>query len=494
MGIYTSTRSDIETSISKAIVKGIADDGGLFVPKNINDLKLDYKSLVGKSYKEIAFAVFRLFFDDFSDEEIRYCIDGAYTDSFKTSEVVEISKVANFYELELYHGPTCAFKDVALQFLPFSMQVSKKKNDIDSKVMILTATSGDTGKAALEGFKNIDGIDITVFYPKGKVSDIQEKQMVSTDGKNTHVASINGNFDDCQRIVKDIFADKEVEKELADKGIILSSANSINISRLLPQVVYYVYSYIKLLERNEIEEDELINFTVPTGNFGNILAGLYAKRIGVPINKLICASNSNNVLTEFLKTGVYDRNREFYKTISPSMDILVSSNVERLIYEIAAHKQMGVSKKMEDLKTSGRYELCEHCTASMKEDFYADYTTDEQCLEEIKNTLINDHKLIDTHTACASSVYRRYVEETGDSTKTVVVSTASPYKFSKDVLRALVDEIPANEYECIKKLNEISKEEIPSSIAELQNKEVKHNTNLNIDEALNYVLALAEGK
>lgn len=493
MSIYTSTKDNQKNyTFSKAIIDGISEDGGLFVLKDITQYKINLAQLQLKSYTDTCMYVLRAFKDDFTDDELRKCVNEAYDKSFKTREVAEINKVSNYYLLELYHGPTAAFKDIALQFLPKSLQVAKIKNNISYDIMVLTATSGDTGKAALEGFKNIDGIKIVCFYPYNLVSKIQEKQMISTNGNNTYVTSVDGNFDDCQKIVKDIFNDYDFNQELLKQNIILSSANSINISRLVPQIVYYFYSYIELVDTNVIKLNDPINFVVPTGNFGNILAGYYSYLLGLPINKLICASNQNNVLTDFINTGIYNRNRHLFKTISPSMDIIVSSNIERLLYELLNHSSSKVKALMDQLSKDGQYSLEKETLNKLQDKFYAGFSDDKETANEIKTTFINDHKLIDPHTACASKVYKDYLKDTNDKTTTIILSTASPYKFAKDVYLAITDEFIEDEFECIDQLYKLSNQEIPSNILNLQKEIIHHNSKIAINEAKEYILKITE--
>ena len=410
MGLYyKSTRnSNLKVTASEAILKGLAPDGGLFVPSELPKLDVSMSDLKGKTYQEIAYLVMKQFLTDFTEEELKSCIDKAYDSKFDTEEIAPLVKVDDTYYMELFHGATIAFKDMALSILPHLMTTSAKKNDVKNEIVILTATSGDTGKAALAGFADVEGTRIIVFYPKNGVSKVQELQMVTQRGENVNVVAIHGNFDNAQSGVKAMFEDKELAEELAKKGYQFSSANSINIGRLVPQVVYYVNAYAKLLENEEIEDGEKINVVVPTGNFGNILAAFYAKNMGIPIAKLICASNENKVLYDFFTTGTYDKNREFMLTSSPSMDILISSNLERLIYRIAGNDAAKNADFMKALNTNGKYEI----TPAMKEqlaDFYGNYTSEEETAEGIRNLYEKTGYIIDTHTAVATGVYHKYL-------------------------------------------------------------------------------------
>ncbi|MCR5743259.1 MAG: threonine synthase [Lachnospiraceae bacterium] len=475
--LYRSTRGHNEpVKASQAILQGLAVDGGLFVPDRLPVLDVPVASLAGKDYREIAYIVMKQFLTDFTEEELKACIAGAYDDKFDTKELVPVVKVDGAYHLELFHGATIAFKDMALSILPHFMVTALKKNHVDKEIVILTATSGDTGKAALAGFANVPGTRIIVFYPKDGVSKIQELQMVTQKGDNTAVVGIKGNFDDAQTGVKEIFSDKAMGEKIASAGFQFSSANSINIGRLVPQVVYYVYAYAKLLERGEIADGEKINVVVPTGNFGNILAAFYAKNMGIPIGKLICASNENKVLFDFFETGVYDKNREFKLTSSPSMDILVSSNLERLIYKIVGGDADKCAALMQALKTNGKYEIGASEKAELS-DFVGGYATEEQTAQRIREVYEKEGYIMDTHTAVASYVYDNYRKTTGDNTKTVLASTASPYKFLTAVLSA-IDELPAeiadDEFAKVDKLNAVSHVAVPKAVEELRSAPVLH--------------------
>ena len=458
-----------------AILKGLAADGGLFMPDHIPALDCSLEELSHKTYQEVAYAVMKQFLTDFTEEELKTCIERAYDSKFDTEEIAPLVKADGAYYLELFHGSTIAFKDMALSILPHLMTVSAKKNHAENTIVILTATSGDTGKAAMAGFADVEGTRIIVFYPKDGVSRVQELQMLTQKGANTSVVGISGNFDDAQSGVKKIFGDKEFAKELAGRGYQLSSANSINIGRLVPQVVYYVYAYAKLLENGEIENGEKINVTVPTGNFGNILAAYFAKQMGVPIDKLICASNDNKVLYDFFKTGVYDKNRPFILTSSPSMDILISSNLERLIYLSTGCDAEETKKRMEELSKDGKYSVTGEMRARMA-DFVGGYADQAANAAEIKRLYDETGYMIDTHTGVASCVYHNYVKETGDTKKTVIASTASPYKFSRSVMEAIFgSEEGKGEFELIDEMEKASGVKIPQAIEEIRKAEIRHN-------------------
>ena len=474
--LYKSTRNaDKTVTASEAILKGLADDGGLFVPVSVPKLDVTMDELKHMSYQETAYEVMKKFLTDFTEEELKHCINSAYDSKFDTEVIAPLVKVGDTYHLELFHGATIAFKDMALSILPHLMITSARKNQVKNDIVILTATSGDTGKAALAGFADVPGTKIIVFYPKGGVSRVQELQMLTQKGANTSVVGISGNFDDAQSGVKKIFGDKEFAKELAGRGYQLSSANSINIGRLVPQVVYYVYAYAKLLENGEIENGEKINVTVPTGNFGNILAAYFAKQMGVPIDKLICASNDNKVLYDFFKTGVYDKNRPFILTSSPSMDILISSNLERLIYLSTGCDAEETKKRMEELSKDGKYSVTDEMRARMA-DFVGGYADQAANAAEIKRLYDETGYMIDTHTGVASCVYHNYVKETGDTKKTVIASTASPYKFSRSVMEAIFgSEEGKGEFELIDEMEKASGVKIPQAIEEIRKAEIRHN-------------------
>ena len=482
--MYTSTRNANEkVTASQAILKGLAEDGGLFVPEQLPTLDKTVDELAGMTYQETAYEVMKKFLTDFTEEELKNCINAAYDSKFDTEEIAPLVQADGAYYLELFHGSTIAFKDMALSILPHLMITSARKNQVKNDIVILTATSGDTGKAALAGFADVKGTKIIVFYPKNGVSPIQEKQMVTQKGDNTFVVGIHGNFDQAQTGVKKILGDKEMAAELAAEGYQFSSANSINIGRLVPQIVYYVYAYAKLYANGVIGKDERINVVVPTGNFGNILAAFYAKNMGIPIAKLICASNENKVLYDFFTTGTYDKNREFMLTSSPSMDILISSNLERLIYRIAGNDAAKNADFMKALNTNGKYEI----TPAMKEqlaDFYGNYTSEEETAEEIRNLYEKTGYIIDTHTAVATGVYHKYLKDTKDTdTKTVIASTASPFKFTRSVMDAIDKKYDAmTDFELVDELSKIGNVKIPNAIEEIRTAEVRHKTVCEVDE------------
>ena len=481
--LYKSTRDAEKTvTASQAILKGMADDGGLFVPVSIPKLPVSLGELKEMTYQEIAYTVMKEFLTDFTEEELKSCIAKAYDSKFDTEEIAPLAKVEDAYYLELFHGATIAFKDMALSILPHLLTTSAKKNQVKNEIVILTATSGDTGKAALAGFADVEGTKIIVFYPKNGVSRVQELQMVTQKGDNTSVVAIHGNFDNAQSGVKAMFENKELEKELNEAGYQFSSANSINIGRLVPQVVYYVYAYAKLLQNEEIAEDEEINVVVPTGNFGNILSAYYAKNMGIPIAKLICASNENKVLYDFFQTGTYDRNREFVLTTSPSMDILISSNLERLIYKISGEDARKDTDLMTELKTKGSYAITGEMKANLA-DFAAGYATEEQVAKTIHDVYEDTGYVMDTHTAVAATVYKAYREDSKDDRKTVIASTASPYKFAGSVMSAIDPKYKGQDnFKLIEELQKVSGTEIPNAIKEIMNAEIRHNTECDVDQ------------
>jgi len=481
--MYQSTRSTgKKVTASQAILKGLADDGGLFVPDAIPQLDVSLDEIAKMNYQETAYQVMKQFFTDFTQEELEKCIERAYDAKFDTKEIAPLVEKDGVYYLELFHGATIAFKDMALSILPHLLTTSAKKNHITNQIVILTATSGDTGKAALAGFADVEGTSIIVFYPKNGVSAIQERQMVTQKGANTKVVGITGNFDDAQSGVKAMFNNKELAKAMNAKGYQFSSANSINIGRLVPQVVYYVYAYAKLLQNEEIAEDEEINVVVPTGNFGNILAAYYAKNMGIPIAKLICASNENKVLYDFFQTGTYDRNREFVLTTSPSMDILISSNLERLIYKISGEDARKDTDLMTELKTKGSYAITGEMKANLA-DFAAGYATEEQVAKTIHDIYEDTGYVMDTHTAVAATVYKAYREDSKDDRKTVIASTASPYKFAGSVMSAIDPKYKGqDDFKLIEELQKVSGTEIPNAIKEIMNAEIRHNTECDVDQ------------
>jgi threonine synthase len=473
--LYNSTRnSEKKVTASQAILKGLAEDGGLFVPQSIPALDVPLHKLKSMSYQEVAYEVMKLFLTDFTEEELKSCIANAYDSKFDTEEIAPLVYADHAYYLELFHGKTIAFKDMALSILPHLLTTSARKNHVKNDIVILTATSGDTGKAALAGFADVKGTKIIVFYPKDGVSEVQKLQMVTQKGDNTCVVGIDGNFDQAQSGVKAMFEDQKLAADMDAAGLQFSSANSINIGRLVPQIVYYVYAYVKMLDNDEIKEGEEINVTVPTGNFGNILAAYYAKQMGVPIAKLICASNENKVLFDFFQTGTYDRNREFILTSSPSMDILISSNLERLIYALAGNDAEKNNELMKSLKEEGIYSVTEEMKDGLG-DFVGGYASEEQTHETIKKIYEDTGYVIDTHTAVAASVYMNYREEAKDERKTVIASTASPYKFARSVMTSIDASYDSlEEFALIDELKKVSDTEIPGAIEEIRNAEILH--------------------
>ncbi len=472
---YTSTRNRaVETTAAHAIAQGISADGGLFVPTELPVFaEGELRSLVGKGYRDIAKAVLGKFLTDFSEDEVAECVDSAYSpERFRSPAIAPLHKLTDEAQvLELWHGPTCAFKDMALQILPHLMRVSAGKTADGKEIVILVATSGDTGKAALEGFRDAPHTRILVFYPENGVSEMQKLQMVTQEGQNVSVCAIRGNFDDAQTGVKQIFTDPAMAAKLASHGMLFSSANSINWGRLVPQIVYYVSAYCGLVADGSVPMGDPINVVVPTGNFGNILAAYYAKRMGVPIQKLVCASNRNRVLTDFLQTGTYDRNRPFYTTTSPSMDILISSNLERLLYHLSGEDDGAVRAMMASLQQSGTYTVPAAVKAALSELFDAGWCDDEQTAETIRETYEKSHYLLDTHTAVAVHVYEEYRQRTGDHTPTVIASTANPYKFPASVLRALGgDKSEWDEFEKAGQLRELTGTDIPAPLSALRGK------------------------
>ena len=475
---YISTRNkNIVKNDKVALLQGLSEDGGLFVLENFKD-KIDLEKLLNKSYTEIALEVLKLFFS-FDEKKLKSVIEKACS-KFSTSKVTPLVELKKSYILELFHGPTSAFKDVALTLLPHLIQLALEGTN--QEILVLTATSGDTGKAALEGFKDVAQTEIIVFYPKNGVSKVQELQMRTQEGKNTKVCAIEGNFDDAQTGVKNIFLDENLQKKLGDKKF--SSANSINIGRLTPQIVYYIVSYVELVKNNKIKMGDKINFVVPTGNFGDILAGYYAKKLGLPVNKFICASNNNNVLYDFLTTGTYNRNREFLKTISPSMDILISSNLERLLYDLSGADDKYIKSLMEDLNKNGKYQVNDEILKKIKEQFGAGYATDEETAKTIKKVWEEEKYLLDPHTAVAYKV----MLEQNLSEPTVVLSTASPYKFCASVANALLNIHDEDEFVLMQKLYETTKVEIPENLKNLKSKEILHSDIIKKEEMPEYVL------
>ncbi len=481
---YVSTRDkSVRVSAAAAIAHGISSEGGLFVPDSFPKLTAkDFENLCGLSYIDKAEYILKLFLDDFTPDEIKYCVNGAYDGSFDNNKPAPIKKINdNINILELWHGPTCAFKDLALQLLPYLLTTSAKKVSSGKKTVILVATSGDTGKAALEGFKDVENTEIIVFYPSEGVSPMQKLQMDSQKGENVHVCAIKGNFDDAQSGVKKIFTDNSVKDNLAKNNMEFSSANSINWGRLVPQIIYYISAYCDLLN-DKADLSSGFNITVPTGNFGNILAAYYAKKMGVPINKLICASNSNNVLTDFINTGIYDRNRKFYTTISPSMDILISSNLERMLFELCGNDDQYVASLQNQLSKNGKFEVSTEIKTKLQDIFYGGYCDDNDTISTINDTLKKYGYLCDTHTAVAVNVYNKYLKETGDRRPVIIASTASPYKFARSVLSALSDKTSDSEFETVRLLSSVTKTDVPTPIAQLENAKVRFNTTVGKDD------------
>lgn len=475
---YKSTRnSQIRLEASQVIARGISQEGGLFVPESLPDMRGSFPEMAKMDYHTLAKAVFSRFLTDFTPEEISECVNCAYkSEKFGGNDPVKLIPLTkngeHKYMLELWHGPTCAFKDMALQILPHFLTNSLKKSAPGKEAVILVATSGDTGKAALEGFRDVAGTKIIVFYPRDGVSPMQKRQMVTQEGKNLAVCAIEGNFDDAQTGVKRIFTDETMKELLQEQGMMFSSANSINWGRLLPQVVYYFYSYFQLFRSGEISSlEEKINIVVPTGNFGNILAAYYAGQMGLPVKKFICASNANNVLTDFINTGIYDRRREFFTTDSPSMDILVSSNLERLLYALSGEDSVQMSQWMESLNATGVYDVGEVVRTKVQNMFYGGFCTDEDTAKTIRDTLEHDGYLCDTHTAVAVQVYKEYMNKTGDTeTPSIIASTASPYKFVQSVLSAVETPKSSDEFTNIARLEELSGQKAPEQLLSLKSK------------------------
>ncbi len=473
---YKSTRGkESGITASQAILKGLSEDGGLFVPEQIPTLDIPMETLAGMSYQDVAYEVMKRFLTDFSEEELKTCIRNAYDSKFDTEEIAPLHKTDDktFY-LELYHGATIAFKDMALSILPHLMTTAAKKNHVDNEIVILTATSGDTGKAAMAGFADVPGTRIIVFYPKNGVSPIQEKQMITQKGENTSVVGITGNFDDAQSAVKKMFNDRNMAEKLQQAGFQFSSANSINIGRLVPQIVYYVYAYAALVRNENIQAGDPVNIVVPTGNFGNILAAFYAKQMGLPVAKLLCASNDNKVLCDFFETGTYDRRREFLLTSSPSMDILISSNLERLIYWISGNDADTCASLMASLQESGVYTISEDMKQNLK-NFYGNYCVEKETADEIARVFKEFHYVLDTHTAVASGVLEKYRMETGDANLAIIASTASPFKFGRSVMEAIGSlEENLDDFGVADALSECSGVKVPKAVEEIRNAEIRH--------------------
>ena len=479
---FRSTRGDSEKLRSaQAIIRGIAPDRGLYVPEEIPEMPFDLSDMADASYQELAKKVIGAFFTDYTEEELSACVEGAYDEKFDTAEIAPLVKAGNAWFLELYHGKTAAFKDMALSILPRLLTSAVRKEHNDDKICILTATSGDTGKAALEGFADVDGTEITVFYPNNGVSEVQERQMVTQTGGNTHVFAIRGNFDDAQTGVKNAFQDAELAAELKEHGVRFSSANSINIGRLVPQVVYYIWSYLQMVRQGAIKNGDKINVVVPTGNFGNILAAYYAKKMGLPVSMLICASNKNKVLTDFFHTGLYDTEREFYLTNSPSMDILISSNLERLLWHLSGGDPEEIKALMADLDKLHKYEVSDKIKEGLSE-FYGGFADVEATNKAIGDMYRDNGYLIDTHTAVAYKVYEDYRSETGDDTPAVIVSTASPYKFAESVARSIGLEEQPDGFAYIREVEKETGVKVPEGLRDLDKKEILHEGVIDTDE------------
>lgn len=488
--IFRSTRGDSEElRAAQAIIRGIAPDRGLYVPSEIPAMPFDLSEMKGATYQELAKKVIGAFFTDYTEDEIAACVDGAYDSKFDTEEIAPLVKAGDAWFLELYHGKTAAFKDMALSILPRLLTTAVRKEHDDDKICILTATSGDTGKAALEGFADVEGTEITVFYPDSGVSQVQERQMVTQTGDNTHVFAIRGNFDDAQTGVKNAFQDRKLAATLKEHGIRFSSANSINIGRLIPQVVYYIWSYLQLARQGAIQVGDKINIVVPTGNFGNILAAYYAKGMGLPVSMLICASNKNKVLTDFFRTGVYDTQREFYLTNSPSMDILISSNLERLLYHLSGDDPEEIKALMADLDSSKRYEVSDKIKAGLGQ-FYGGFADVEATNKTIGDMYKDNGYLIDTHTAVGYKVYEDYRKATGDDTPAVIASTASPYKFAKSVADSIGLPEQPDGFAYIREVEKETGVKVPEGLRDLDKKEIRHKGVIDTDEIKETVLKL----
>lgn len=493
---YKSTRnSDLRRSAAQVIAQGISEEGGLFVPESLPDLRGELSTLAVMDYSTLAKRIFSYFLTDFSQEEIDHCVNNAYiAEKFDGEEPVKLVPLTtageNKYLLELWHGPTCAFKDMALQILPYFLTKSMAKAVPGKQAVILTATSGDTGKAALEGFRDVPGVNILVFYPRSGVSVMQQRQMETQEGENVAVCAIEGNFDDAQTAVKRVFTDPAMKAALQDHDMVFSSANSINWGRLLPQIVYYFYAYFELVRSKKISLGGVINVTVPTGNFGNILAAYYASKMGLPIKKFICASNANRVLTDFIRTGVYDKRRDFFTTTSPSMDILVSSNLERLLYALSGENAEMLSNWMSELSETGAYHVTPGVLQKVQSAFFGGACEDAAAAQTIFELLERENYLCDPHTAVAVDVYRQYVKETGDSaTPTVIASTASPYKFTKSVLEALGTAVPEDEFEAMAELQKLSHLQIPKQLLALREKSVRFRECISPEQAEQFIRA-----
>ncbi|MCR4950518.1 MAG: threonine synthase [Solobacterium sp.] len=484
---YISSRNvNDAVSSHEAVIRGLAKDGGLYTPEKL-DFQIDPKDLIGLSYKDTAAVILSALMDDYSREEILSCTAGAYDEKFDVTEIVPVTKTERGWLMELWHGPTSAFKDIALTILPRLLTAAYQKENRDDKVAILTATSGDTGKAALSGFADVDHTAITVFYPEIGVSAIQKRQMATSKGNNVEVIAVRGNFDDCQRMVKEAVSDPEVLA--ACQGVTISSANSINAGRLIPQVVYYYSSYVKLVENGTIQCGDEVNFVVPTGNFGDILAGYIAKQIGLPVKRLICASNTNNVLTDFINTGVYSLDRKFHTTMSPSMDILISSNLERLLFMVSGNNDTLVAGMMKDLKEKGCYKVPDNMMQKIRETFTGYWTSEEECAAVIKDMFEKENILIDTHTAVGQAAMYKYQDETKDTAPCIVLSTASAYKFGHDVLKCITGKDIADDFEAMDTLEQVTGKPVPRQLKELRDLPVRFTRVIDIEEGMHAIAA-----
>ena len=482
---FVSTRNKNEAvSAHNAVIRGLAPDGGLYIPERI-EAHIDPAELKNMTYQQIAERIIGAVLDDYTEEELHACVCGAYDEKFDDTDIVPLTRIRDGWLMDLWHGPTSAFKDIALTILPRLLTAAYSKENRNDTISILTATSGDTGKAALSGFRDVPHTAITVFYPEIGVSAVQKKQMASSEGNNVEVIAVRGNFDDCQRMVKEANADREVQESL--KNVTISSANSINIGRLVPQIVYYYSSYIKLLNEGVIKEGEAVNFCVPTGNFGDILAGYFAKCLGLPVKKLICASNTNNVLTDFIRTGTYSLDRTFHTTMSPSMDILISSNLERLLFMISGNDDQLTASLMRDLKEKGCYTISEPMKEKLSAVFEGYWAAEEECASVISSLWHDEHVLIDPHTSVALCAAKAYKKESGDKTPCIILSTASPYKFCKDVLQAIGIENSGDEFDAMDRLFEATGMPVPENLASLREKPVRFTRVIDISEGMHVI-------
>jgi len=475
----------------EVIKQGLSSEGGLFVPESIPRVSLKVmETLILADYKQRAKAILSMYLTDYSESQLNYCVDQAYGKQFSSHDIAPVKKIEErLHVLELWHGPTCAFKDMALQILPYLMTTAIQSTDDKRKIIILTATSGDTGKAAMEGFKDVSGTGILVFYPLEGVSYMQKLQMITQEGDNVSVAAVKGNFDDAQTGVKRIFQDPQLLDEMNKRNLRFSSANSINWGRLVPQIVYYFSAYLDLVKKGQISLGQAVNIVVPTGNFGNILAAWYAKEMGLPVNRLICASNKNNVLTDFIRTGIYDKRRTFFQTISPSMDILVSSNLERLLYELCDRNDDQLTSLMVQLNENGFYSIDGNAFKKLQSIMWGGYANEDQTLASIRDTFRNTGYTIDPHTAVGKWVYDEYRRESGDDTVTVLASTASPFKFPRDVLEALEVKGSDDEIQMLDQLAEATGLIIPKPLQGLRNKQIRHTAECSVDKMKEQVMA-----